>query len=221
MKKILLFGAVFALTFTTVQSQEIPLGVKAGINFASIGGDDVEDVDGRTNFHIGGLVEIPLNEKFSIQPEILYSGQGAQMEYSESFTEMGMELFVKAKQKLKMDYINVPIMAKYYIIPGLAVEAGPQVGFLVSAKLESEAEIKGDFPQEYNDMFYDAFKSNEDVKDELNTLDFAIGLGASYRLDMGVFFGLRYNLGLSNIHKESGDLKNRNNIFQISAGYSF
>lgn len=220
MKKLLLVAAVAAFTFSTAQSQEIRLGVKGGVNFSSLGGDDTGDLKGRTGFHIGGLVEIPISDKFSVQPELLYSAQGAQAEFSESFSEMGMNFSVDAKAKLNLDYINVPIMAKYYVIEGLAVEAGPQIGFLMSAKQKSEISVSGNLPAEILDMM-DFEDGDEDVKDEFNTLDLAIGLGASYRLDMGVFFGVRYNLGLSNIYKEDDGFKNQNNVFQISAGYSF
>lgn len=220
MKKLLLIFGVAVFTLST-QAQEVRLGVKGGVNFASVGGDDLGDIKGRTGFHIGGLVEIPVSDKFSVQPELLYSAQGAKSEYSESFAEMGMNISVKATSKINLDYINIPIMAKYYVIDGLAIEAGPQIGFLMSAKAKGDVEITGDFPPELLDMFEGEFGSmDEDVKDQFSTVDFAVGLGASYRLDMGVFFGLRYNLGLSNINKE-GDGKNQNNVFQISAGYSF
>lgn len=205
MKKLLLIVGVAVFTLSA-QAQEIRMGAKAGLNMASIGGDGTGGLDGRTSFHIGGLVEIPISEKFSVQPELLYSAQGAKSKESETF--MG-ETF-SAEVTLKLDYINVPVMAKYYVIEGLAVEAGPQFGILVSAK--EDYEISGGGESE---------SGSEDVKDDFNTLDMALGLGASYRLNMGVFFGLRYNLGFSNIYKDSGDFKNQNNVFQISAGYTF
>lgn len=221
MKKLLLIVGVAVFTLST-QAQEVRMGVKAGLNMASIGGDDTGDAKSRTGFHIGGLVEIPISEKFSVQPELLYSAQGAKEEYSESFNEPGFSGTIKATDKLKLDYINIPIMAKYYVIDGLAIEAGPQIGFLMSAKESAELDISGDWPSEIIDLIKDEFgEGEEDVKDFYNTLDLGIGLGASYRLDMGVFFGVRYNLGLSNINKDSGDFKNQNNVFQISAGYTF
>ncbi|SDX41512.1 porin family protein [Aequorivita viscosa] len=202
MKKTLLI-IIAAFTLST-QAQETLFGVKAGLNLASIGGDDAGDAKTRSSFHIGGLVEIPVSEKFSVQPELLYSSQGAKG--SEELLGEG----VIVESKIKSDYINIPIMAKYYLIQGLSIEAGPQFGFLVSAK--AEFELKGPGVLETASM---------DVKDLFNTFDLGVGLGTSYTLDMGVFFGARYNLGLSNINKDSGDTKNQNNVFQISAGYTF
>src|SRR5690554_3531699 len=205
MKKLLLIVGVAVFTLST-QAQEIRMGVKAGLNLASIGGDETGDLKSRTSFHLGGLVEIPISEKFSVPPELLYSAQGAKSEETETF--MGQTF--NYETKIKLDYISVPIMAKYYVVDGLAIEAGPQIGFLMSAKADVEASGGGESESD-----------SVDIKDDFNTLDFGLGLGASYRLDMGVFFGARYNLGLSNINKDSGDFKNQNNVFQISAGYTF
>ncbi|MRT15778.1 PorT family protein [Vitellibacter sp. q18] len=206
MKKLLLFTAVALFAFTTAQSQEFRLGAKAGVNIASIGGDYVGGLDSRVGFHVGGLVEIPLAGKFALQPEILYSAQGAKYGY------FGYD------EKIQLDYVNVPIMGKYYIIEGLSVELGPQVGVLVNAKFKGEDE----------DGSY-----TEDAKDGYKSLDFAVGIGASYRLNNGIFFSLRFNKGIMDISEDeeyydpyddyyySYTYKNQNNVFQISAGYSF
>lgn len=107
--------------------------------------------------------------------------------------------FAGANEDLKLDYINVPVMGKYNIVAGLSGELGPVFGFLVSAE-----------------------SGSEDVKDSFSTFDAAVAIGASYKLDMGVFFGLRYNAGLIDIwDDETVTVENKNNVFQISAGYAF
>ena len=194
MKKILLFIAVVGLTFATAQSQEIRLGAKAGLNVATLGGSStgLGSLGARTSFHLGALAEIPLMGKFALQPEILYSSEGSDWSFGYS-----------GSSDIKLDYIRVPVLAKYYIIEGLSAELGPSFGVLVSAK-------QGDF---------------DDAKDRFNSFDAAIAVGATYRLDMGVFFSLRYNKGLLNVW-DYKDLNNRSykgqsNVFQVSAGYSF
>jgi hypothetical protein len=195
MKKFLLFTAVALFALTSVQSQEFRLGAKAGLNVASLGGDSygVGSLGSRTSFHIGGLAEIPLMGKFALQPELLFSSEGS------NWTFTGLD------DNLKLDYIRVPVLAKFYIIEGLSAEAGPVFGVLVNAK---------------ND-------DGDDIKENFKTFDAAFGIGASYRLDMGVFFSLRYNKGLLNVnedYEEEGvtySYKNQSNVFQISAGYSF
>ena len=194
MKKTLLFIAVIALTFSTAQSQEIRLGAKLGLNVASLGGDNfggLGSLGSRTSFHLGALAEIPLSEKFAFQPEILYSSEGSNWSYGDT--------------DIKLDYIRVPILAKYYIIEGLSAELGPSFGVLVSA----------------DDRF------DGDAKDRYKSFDAAIAVGATYRLNMGVFFSLRYNKGLLNVNEDyvyddyRYSNKNQSNVFQVSAGYSF
>ena len=190
MKKILLFIAVVALTCTTAQAQEVRLGAKLGLNVASLGGDSygVGSLGSRTSFHIGALAEIPLKGKFALQPELLYSSEGS------NWNPWGFS-------DLKLDYIRVPVLAKYYIIEGLSAEAGPVFGVLVSAS--------------------DAI--GDDTKDYYKSFDAAFGIGATYRLNMGVFFSLRYNKGLLDVNDRDGvDYgSNQSNVFQVSAGYSF
>lgn len=207
MKKLLICSALTLFGITTATSQEIRFGAKAGVNFATFGGDNIGDIKSKTGFHVGALVEIPVNERFWVQPEILYTAQGAKVEAEYA----GPINPITATTTFQLDYIQVPIMGKYYVIEGLAIEAGPQVAFLVKSTGEFETTIAG-----VN------VKEEMDLDDGISKIDFSLGVGASYRLDMGVFFGARYNFGLTNIYKDSdSDSKNQNRVFQISAGYSF
>ncbi|QNK78417.1 porin family protein [Winogradskyella undariae] len=194
MKKLLLITAVAVLGFSNVNAQEVTFGAKAGVNFATLGGD-TEDLDGLTSFHVGGVAEISFSEKFSVQPELLYSAQGA------SFEESGYE------ETLKYDYLNLPIMAKYYVAEGFSVEAGPQIGFLLSSKYEME---------------YDG-ESEEVDNDDASSIDFGLNFGLGYKMDNGLNFSARYNLGLSNVYdgEDSDDYSVQNNVFQVSVGYFF
>ncbi len=203
MKKLLLFTAVAFFAFTTAQSQEFRIGFKGGVNIATLGGDTFYgSLNTRASFHIGGLVEIPLVGKFSIQPELLYSSQGSKYDYYGGLFDDSFDGAVK------LDYISIPVMAKFYIIEGLSAEAGPVFSILVSAKED-----------DFND---DGDVESFDAKEDYKSFDAAIAIGASYRLDMGVFFSLRYNKGLLDINDIDGyNGKNQNNVFQVSAGYSF
>ena len=187
MKKLLLTAVFAVITIVSINAQEF--GAKAGVNFASLNGD--EDFDGRTSFFVGGAVEFEISESFSLQPELLYSSQGAKSSFSD-----------EGDLTIKLDYLNIPIMAKYYVTEGLSIEAGPQVGFLLSAKAEFDSD-------------------SEDIKDELNSVDFGLNFGLGYKLDSGLNFGARYNLGLSNIPDSDGGGDLKNGVFQISVGYFF
>ena len=193
MKKVFLFAVLAVFAFTSVNAQEVKFGVKAGVNLASITGDDTDDLDSRTSIHFGGVAEIVFSEKFSFQPELLYSGQGAKYE------EEGY------KETWKLDYINLPLMAKYYIVEGFSVEAGPQVGFLMSSKWEAE---------------YEGETEDGDIED-IKSIDFGLNLGLGYKMDNGLNFGARYNLGLSNGYDGEGDDELKNSVIQIYVGFMF
>lgn len=202
MKKIILtVAAVFAFGFAN--AQETKFGVKGGLNVANISGD-IEDNSSKVGFHVGGFVEIKVSDKFSVQPELLFSTQGTKLE--ESGTNYSYE------SNLNLSYLNIPVMAKYYVAEGFSLEAGPQIGFLTTAKsdftdTESGITVSGD----------------EDVKDEFESIDFGFNFGAGYDFTENLSAGLRYNLGLSNIAKtDSGDdFKLSNNVFSVSLGYKF
>jgi hypothetical protein len=186
MKKVLLVAFIAVLGLANVNAQEIEFGAKGGLNFASISGDNTGDVGLVTGFNFGLVAEIPITEKFSFQPELMYSGQGYGLDNDTDDT-------------VALNYLNIPLMGKYYLIKGLSLEAGPQIGFLLSAK---------------ND--------NTDLKDSFNTVDFGVNFGLGYKFDNGLNFGARYNLGLSDINNIDGfTSKNKNGVFQLSVGYFF
>jgi opacity protein-like surface antigen len=129
MKKIILAAILFIATSAAVQAQFVQIGVKAGVNFANqTGGSDFNgisvDKEGITSYHAGLVAELKLLEKFSIQPELLYTTQGAT--YKNAFDEF----------KNEMGYIAIPVMAKIYMTKSLSLELGPQASFLVSKKKE-------------------------------------------------------------------------------------
>lgn len=214
MKKLLVFAALTSFSLvTTAQEENVRFGAKAGINISNYGGDDYDGIspDLKTGFHLGMVAEIPVTDKFAFQPEVLYSTQGAKLEEKSTYFGIIGNFDVKSK----LDYINVPLMAKYYIAQGLSLQAGPQIGFLVSAKLESE-----------NTLGTETEKIDEDIKKRFKSIDFGLNFGLGYQLDMGVFFDARYNLGLSDINDikfEEGDkeFKIKNNVIQLSVGYKF
>ena len=101
-------------------------------------------------------------------------------------------------------YINVPILANYYIAPGFALKAGIQPGFLISAKSEGKEKVGGSW-QEFDHSGTDGMK----------TFDLSIPIGLSYEFSDFVI-DARYNLGLSKVF-EVGDPKN--SVIMLTLGY--
>jgi opacity protein-like surface antigen len=202
MKKITL-SIIAVLAFGFTNAQETKFGVKGGLNIANFGGD-AEDTKSLIGFHVGGFAEFKLSEKFAIQPELLYSAQGAKIE--ESFEDESFE------SKLSLGYLNIPVMAKFYVAEGFSLEAGPQIGFLLSAKSKWEETFEGE-----------TVSGDTDVKDAYKSIDFGVNFGAGYNFTENLSAGVRYNLGLSNIaeNEDGDDFKLTNNVFSISIGYKF
>ena len=202
MKKLLLL--TFLLGAFTMNAQEVTFGAKAGLNISSWAGDETEDLDSRTSFHLGATAEIAISDVFSLQPELLFSSQGVKAEFSDSG--------FSSENSLVTNYIQIPVMAKYYVTEGLSLEAGPQIGFLMSANSEGSSTFDGETES------YD-----EDVKELFNSLDFGLNIGAGYKLDSGLNFALRYNLGLSNIADgaDDEDFSVTNRVLQLSVGFTF
>lgn len=209
MKKLFFAVILTVLTVTTLNAQKF--GAKAGLNIAkySYSGENSSEVNDNLKsligFHIGGFAEFEITEKFAFQPELLYTTQGAKSESSDNIYSY--------KSTIKTSYINIPLMAKYYVIEGLSVQAGPQVGFLMSADSSSSIAIGGI-----------SSKSSSNVKDQYKSIDFGLNFGVGYKLDFGLFFDARYNLGLSDLadkRDDGDDGKSTNRVIQISVGYSF
>jgi hypothetical protein len=121
MKKTLFVTILlFAMTIN-VQAQLLKIGVKAGLNYANLTGSNIQ-TDAITSYHAGLVAEIKLLDKFAIQPELLYTTQGAS--YNNAGTEFTNEL----------GYIAIPVLAKIYLSKSFSLELGPQASFLLSEK---------------------------------------------------------------------------------------
>jgi hypothetical protein len=109
----------------------------------------------------------------------------------------------------KLDYINLPIIAKYYISEGFSIEAGPQIGYLMTFKY---AAFSG----------FDGFDNNSDNKEGWRDIDFKFVVGVGFKMDSGLNFSARYNVGLSNVFDMNPILESTyNNVFQFSIGFMF
>lgn len=193
MKKIIL-SAIAVMAFAFTNAQETRFGVKGGLNLSNIVGGEVENNKTLVGFHVGGLAEIHIVEKFFIQPELLFSAQGAKFD-----GPFGTDADVK------LNYLNIPVVAKYYIVDKkFNVEAGPQLGVLLSAKAEGE-----------------------DIKDFTRSVDFGFNIGAGYSFTDNLSVGLRYTIGLSPLSDEDIDNSDdyydsaKNSNLQLSLSYKF
>lgn len=128
MKKSLILIISVVFFSLNAQAQGVKFGVKAGANYANFSGADADGFNGLTSYHVGAILELNVFENFSVQPELLYSSQGAK---SDGFDDV------------KLDYVTVPVLAKFYLVTDkLSLEAGPQFSFLVNDNLDNTVETK-------------------------------------------------------------------------------
>ena len=181
------------------EDKAVSFGVKGGINFATaVSGSDIYDSpDPRTSFHVGGLVEIPVTDMFSVQAEALYSGQGYDLQIDGPDGD---------EAEVQLDYINVPVLAKFYLFKGFSIEAGPQFSFLVNDEFD------------LNPNSDDGDVDLDDLDLGAESFEFGVAAGITFQTDMGLFFSGRYNRGFTDIYK---DIEYQNSVFQISVGYKF
>jgi hypothetical protein len=193
MKKIFITVSLVSLFTAGAYAQGLSGGLKVGANFSnqklSAQGES-ESLDSKVGFQVGGYLTSMISDKFGIQPELLYSGMGAK----------------ESDVNFNLSYLSVPVMLRYNVAENVNLQAGPQVGFLLSAKAKYEGE-------------------SEDMKEMFNSIDFgaAFGLG----LDFGkINASARYYLGIANIaadefieDSEIDDLKWKNSAFQLSVVY--
>ncbi|WP_418263613.1 porin family protein [Flavobacterium faecale] len=129
MKKTIALTLLLVGFTSLTQAQSIRFGVKGGINYANQNGTDISrsfgdynSTDAITSYHAGLVAEFKLFENLAIQPELLYSTQGAT--YKNAVEEFKNEL----------GYISIPVVAKIYLSKSLSLEAGPQASFLLSER---------------------------------------------------------------------------------------
>lgn len=189
MKKIFLTVSLCSLFALGAFAQGISGGLKGGLNLANATGSDAGDTDMRIAYHVGGFVNIGLGGALAVQPELLYNSVGAKG------SEDGYDI------TYKLNYFTVPVMLMYSF-GNFNIQAGPQFGFLASAKGKIE---------------YQGESAEADIKDSFKSTDVGLNVG------LGAGFGklhasARYCIGMTKIWDED-DVDVKNGVIQLSLGY--
>jgi hypothetical protein len=163
---------VFLITGASAYGQ-VNTGIKGGINISTFNSNS----NFKTGLHVGFLWHSHLGANFALQPEVVYSMQGVKL---------------SDESKLNLGYINTPILVQLQFGGGFRLEAGPQLGFLATARTQSGNNL-------------------ENVRGNYKTIDAGLAVGFG--------FDARYNYGLSDITKSSDNTYNR--VFQVGLFYQF
>ena len=212
MKKIAFLIIIAVCGFSQVRAQNF--GVKAGYNYSTLSGEtsSISTIEGLSGFYIGGLVELPISNMLSIQPELIFSRQGVDL-------RQGLKNFsIKTDtSEIRLDYLNIPVMAKVNLGP-IFLEGGVQFGFLVSKpKVDS--------------YIANVYLRNLLDKDSYNFFDFGVGAGLGVKLNQHFFVETRYTYSLTNVfdpndkHFKSSLISDgdnfKNSVFSIGLGMKF
>lgn len=200
----------------------VKIGIRAGLNVADWSGDavaSVMDLAGYTNgavtketrpgFHAGIYATLPIVPGFAIEPGLIYSEKGTRLTGQLPLEQLSF-LNARATATARMAYLDVPVLAKVYLTPGLYLYAGPQASFLVSSKVRVAAGALG----------VSAYKHDFDTKDQFRQVDFAAVGGLGYQFGSGLGLSAGYDYGLTSLD-QNDSFKAYNRVIKASLNYSF
>ena len=143
-----------------------------------------ENNEARTGLGIGAEAEYYTTTPWlSVSAAVLYQQQGWEM---------------KSSATSKVDFINIPVLANFYVAKGFALKIGLQPGFVVKAE-----------------------EDGVDVKDNCNTFNLSLPVGLSYEFKNGITLDLRGAAAITKLNKKSDALKWYNDGGILTIGYKF
>ena len=195
------------------------IGGKIGLNLATYIGDTDEsfmDKGSVLGFQIGGVIELGITDRFSIQPELVYIRKGV----SDEFTLDVLGDVAMTESDFKLNYIELPILGKLKFgapeSTNFFVTAGPTFGYATGGEIDTEITFEGETMESSDDIEFsdnDGFRRFE--------LGAAVGAGINIPSGSGNFFGeIRYAIGITNLNDDdTADLSLRNSAIGLSVGY--
>lgn len=188
MKKLFFIAAMMVATLSANAQNEVgqwSIKPMVGANFATM--TKTTDSKMRVGVTAGAEFAVGAAENFEISFGALYSMQGVKGKTD------GID------QTYKFDYINIPVLANYYVAPGFAIKAGVQPGFNVKKKAKVEA----------------AGVSADVTVDDVKGFALSVPVGLSYEFSNFVI-DARYNWGLTKAIK---DFDSKHSYFTVTLGY--
>ncbi|NNE98588.1 MAG: PorT family protein [Pyrinomonadaceae bacterium] len=229
------------------------VGVKGGISIPQLsGGDDnilSRDFKSRVAPNFGAFVEIGVTEKFSVQPEVNFAGQGGKRTGVQPITQAppglpplppGAFFFGDFENTAELNYLEVPVLAKYKFSaeedkPRVYVNGGMFYGRLLTAKtktsgsstifLDEGGQMPLLLPPAGTPLPPIDFTANTDIKNDVNKNNFGITGGGGIEFPFGknyLVIDARVSRGLRSIQRDTlanGNSKTGNLV--ISVGYAF
>ena len=237
MKKIASFLAFAFLTISISAQSLIPVkyGIKVGANISniiSVPNEGVRNIETSSQLGISGgfYMEIALNEKWYINPELIYSQKGASFtyEYTHDYPYNNRDVH-NTSHELTLAYVELNPTISYKVTDKLSLNFGPSVSFILNA----DYTILSDIGQNANHLELPDGTYLEE------TIDVGVNLGISYYLSESLLIGSSVNSSfmkagtiskLTNSGFVNGTLTNtydsniydiKNSVFAFSIAYLF
>ncbi len=181
-----------ALLISQLMMAQFHIGVKAGANITKVDGKSFKE-QFEYGYNLGGFAEIKLSDKFSFNPEVLFSQNSSTLD--SNYKSIYENVIASDQSKVKLNYLTIPLLLDYKFLGPIHLQAGPQFGILMNKD------------KNFLQNGEEAFKSG----------DFSMALGAQVKLAQFRFTG-RYLIGLSNINDIDNQDKWKNQVIQLSVG---
>lgn len=207
MKKIIILTALIAAVISSnAQERLLRWGPKAGVNLSTLSDTKYgTSVDYKVGFTAGLIFEFKPIKWLSASAELLYSNRGAKIG--------GIENRFK-EASYNMHYIDIPLMANFYVFKGLALSTGIQVSPLMGATITSKDKDGG--------------KLQDNCRSDFKSTAISIPVSISYNFKMGLFVDARYNYSLNNLSNtysaggvNTRDIKINSSCFAVTVGWKF
>lgn len=166
--------SLLALGLSLVAFSQTQIGIKGGFNINDIEDSRYRNTANRIGYHGGLLFHIHVQRKLAVQPEVVFSSQGAKYNHPD------------LNGNVVTNYLNIPVLLQYMGNRGIRLETGPQVGFLLDGELQRNGNTVAD------------------LKRSMNEADFSWAFGLGFLSRSGLGLDARFNLGLTDIFEQGG-----------------
>ena len=234
---ILSVALMLSMMAATAQNKVGEFSIKplAGINVSDISADDEVNYKAKVGFTGGVEAEYGFTPWLGVSLGAMFSQQGAK--YNATIGEYGVDengqkvvAMLDIKGKLKADYVNMPLLANFYVWKGLAIKTGLQVGFLVNDKMDGTVIMAGATVSDFDKITYEDISTPSsnyflssfgfEESDVCKSVVFGIPVGLSYEYK-NITLDARYYFGLTRMDDAKEDPAARNRCLSITLGYKF
>ena len=191
--KAFILGALFcAATFSSLhaETKDLQFGIKGGLGLSEISNSGASSKSARVGVQLGGVMTQKLSDSLTMQYEAIYTQKGLTIEGSGT------------KVEYNLDYLEVPVLAKFKLADKYAVYGGGYGALALSRKAK---------------ITFSSITADGAIDSITNSFDYGLLIGVEAQLAERWSVDARYTLGLNNVFTAADS---KNSTIAISATYS-